>query len=332
MRHAPTSTAPSPASPAAGARMSLAVVATEVGAPVSVETIEADVREPGRGEVVIEVRAAGVNLADFLVCMGSVANPTLFPAHPLGYEVAGVISAMGPDTEIASGGGAVGDPVLAFRVVGGYAERVVVRAHDVYRKPDDLSYPEAANLLLCGTSAAKLLRVTGVGPGDTVLLHAASGGAGISCLQQATALGARVIGTCGEDNIGLVRRFGGEPVPYGDGLEERVRQLAPDGVQVALDCAGTDEALDVSFALVANRRRVMTCAAYPRAFVEDMEFTIGTWPGSAERAARAAVIEMAAAGRLVVPIAGTHPLSEAGKVLDFLSGRHPGGGKHALIP
>ena len=312
--------------------MSMAVVATKTGVPVSVRAIDVEVPAPGPGQVTIDVRAAGVNPADVVVCLGAIANATLFPAHPLGYEVAGVISAIGPGTEIASGGGAVGDPVLAFRVVGGYAERVNVRAGDVFRKPAELSFPEAANLLLCGTSAAKMLRVTGVTAGDTVLLHAASGGAGLSILQQARMLGARVIGTCGPDNAGLVRRFGGEPVEYGAGLEERVQDLAPHGVQAALDCAGTDEALDVSFALVRDRRRIMTCAAYPRAFDEDMEFTIGTWPAAAERAVRADLIDLAAAGKLVVPIVGTHPLSDAGNVLDFLSRRHPGGGKHALIP
>ncbi|GIJ44371.1 putative oxidoreductase [Virgisporangium aliadipatigenens] len=312
--------------------MSVAIVATKPGAPVAVEAVEVEVPAPGPGEVTVDVRAAGVNQADFLACLGPLANAPLFPAHPLGYEVAGVISAIGPDTAIASGGGAVGDPVLAFRTVGGFAERVTIRADDVYRKPDTIDFPEAANLLLCGTSAAKMLRVTEVAAGDTVLLHAASGGIGVSILQQARMLGARVIGTCGADNVEVVRRFGGEPVEYGDGLEARVRELAPDGVQVALDCAGTDEALDVSFALVRNRRRVMTCAAYPRAFDEDMEFSIGTWPAARERAARADIIALAAAGSLVVPIAGTHPLSAAGDVLNLLSGRHPGGGKHALVP
>jgi NADPH:quinone reductase len=310
----------------------VAIVATAVGAPVALKSIEVDVPAPGPGEVTIDVRAAGVNLADFMVCLGGIADATRFPAHPLGYEVAGVIAAIGPDTEIASGGGAVGDPVLAFRVRGGYAEQVNVRAGDVYAKPDALSFPEAANLLLCGTSAAKMLRVTGVAAGDTVLLHAASGGMGVSILQQARRLGARVIGTCGRDNFDLVRRFGGEPVEYGEGLAGRVRDLAPDGVQVALDCAGTDEALDVSIELVADGRRIMTCCGYPRAFDMDIEFSIGTWPGAAERAARADIIELAATGELVVPIAATHRLAEAEDVLNFLGRRHPGGGKHALIP
>jgi NADPH2:quinone reductase len=314
-------------------RMSLKIVATTFGAPVSLKMVDLERPPPGPGELTIDVRAAGVNMADFLVCLGVISNATLLPAHPLGLEVAGVISAIGPETHIASGGGAVGDPVLAFRVDGGFAEKVNVRADDVFRKPESLSFPEAANLLLCGTSAAKMLRVTAVVAGDTVLVHGASGGTGVSLLQQARMLGARVIGTCSKENFDLVRRFGGEPVEYGNGLVQRVRELAPDGVQVALDCAGTDEALDVSFELVRNRRRVMTCAAFPRAFREDMEFiSIGTRPVAPKRTTRADIINLAAAGKLIVPIAQTHSLAQASDVVNFVGRRHPGGGKHALIP
>lgn len=308
------------------------MIAPTFGPPDVLEPLDVTVPPPGPGEVTIGVRAAGVNMSDVLAIAGVVANPTLLPRHPVGYEVAGVISAIGPDTRIASGGGAVGDPVLAFRVVGGYAERLNVPAADVYRKPDLLSFPEAANLLLAATTASKLLRVTAVGAADVVVVHGASGATGVSVLQQAAMLGARVIGTCGRENFALVKRFGGEPVEYGEGLEDRVRELAPDGVQVALDCVGTDEALDVSFALVADRRRIMTTAAYPRALVEDMELMIGTYPAESERAARGRLIELAAAGRLVVPVVRTYPLARAAEALNFLAHGHPGGGKLALIP
>jgi NADPH:quinone reductase-like Zn-dependent oxidoreductase len=312
--------------------MTLSMIAPAFGPPDVLEPLEETVPPPGPGEVTIDVRAVGVNMSDVLAVAGVVASPALLPRHPIGYEVAGTVSAIGPDTRIASGGGAIGDPVLAFRVVGGYAERLNVSAADVFRKPDALSFPEAANLLLAATTAAKLLRVTAVAAGDVVVVHGASGATGVSVLQQAAMLGARVIGTCSRENFPLVRRFGGNPVEYGDGLEKRIRELAPDGVQVALDCVGTDEALDVSFALVANRRRVMTTAAYPRALVEDMELMIGTYPAESERAARGRLIDLAAQGRLVVPVVRTYPLIRAAEALSFLAQGHPGGGKLALIP
>ncbi|MER6441578.1 NADP-dependent oxidoreductase [Streptomyces sp. NPDC001185] len=312
--------------------MSLSMIASKFGPPDVLEPFDVSVPPPGPGEVTIDVRAAGVNMSDVLAIAGVLANPTLLPRHPVGYEVAGVISAIGPGTRIASGGGAIGDPVLAFRVVGGYAERLNVPAADVYRKPDALGFPEAANLLLAATTAYKLLRVTTVRAGEVVLVHGASGATGVSVLQQAAMLGARVIGTCSTENFELVKHFGGEPVEYGEGLAERVRELAPDGVHVALDCVGTDEALDVSFAVVANRRRIMTTAAYPRALVEDMEMTIGTYPAESERAARGPLIDLAAEGKLVVPVVRTYPLARASEALNFLAQGHPGGGKLALIP
>src|SRR6266700_8143709 len=118
--------------------MSLTMIAPTFGLPDVLEPIDVTVPPPGPGEVTIDVRAAGVNMSDFLAVTGTVSNPALLPRHPIGYEVAGVISAIGPDTRIASGGGEVGDSVLAFRVVAGYSERLNVRAGDVYRKPDAL--------------------------------------------------------------------------------------------------------------------------------------------------------------------------------------------------
>ena len=97
-----------------------------------------------------------------------------------------------------------------------------------------------------------MLHVTGVRAGNTVVVHGASGVVGVSVLQQARELGA-VRRTASEHNFDTVRRFGGEPVVYGDGLADRLRATAPDGFAAALDTVGTDEAVDVSLELVADR-------------------------------------------------------------------------------
>ena len=149
--------------------------------------------------------------------------------RPVGSEVAGVLAALGPDTEIASGGGAVGDEVLAFRIAGGYASAVTVPAADVFAKPAALDFPAAANLLLAGATAAETLQAVKVGAGETILVHGASGAVGVSVLQQARLLGARAVGTASERSFETVRRFGGVPVAYGPGLADRVRAAAPDG-------------------------------------------------------------------------------------------------------
>lgn len=184
-------------------------VATGFGGPEVLALIETDVPEPGPGEVTIEVRAAGVNPADYKHFAAG-QDPALLPLA-VGFEVAGVVSALGPGTGLASGGGAAGDEVVASLVTGGYASALTVPAADVFARPAPLSFAQAANLLLVGTTAAEMLEVTGVRPGDTILVHGAAGAVGASVLQQARALGARVVGTAVEADFGLVRTFGAQP-------------------------------------------------------------------------------------------------------------------------
>jgi NADPH2:quinone reductase len=208
-----------------------------------------------------------------------------------------------------------------------------VPASAVFARPAALAPEEAANLLLAGTTAAEMLHVTGVAAGDTVLLHGASGAVGVSVLQQAALIGARVIGTAGESSADVVRRFGGEPVRYGEGLADRVRALAPDGVAAALDAVGTDEAVDVSLELVADRQRIVTIAAMGRAERDGIRVIAGVMPASQafRDSVRAHLVELAADGRLVVPMARTFPLADAREALELLAGGHPGG-KLALLP
>ena len=198
---------------------------------------------------------------------------------------------------------AVGDEVLAFRISGGWATEVTVAARDVFAKPSSSSFGEAANLLLAGCTASDMLRVTDVGEGDTILVHGASGAVGVMVLQQAALVGARVIGTARERNFDVVTRFGGVPVTYGDGLEQRVREAAPDGIAAALDCVGTDEAVDVSLALVADRARIVTIAAQGRAKADGFTALGGAMPASVAHrdAVRADLVRLAGEGRLVVP-------------------------------
>ena len=252
---------------------------------------------------------------------------------PIGYEVAGVLSAIGPDTTIASGGGAVGDAVVAFRIHGGYATEVTVPAKDVFAKPARLSDEEAANLLLVGTTAAQMLHVTDVRAGETILVHGASGAVGVSILQQAAEIGARVIGTASEPSFARVRRFGGLPVEYGPGLAERVAEAAQGRIAAALDTVGTDEAVDVSLQLVPDRVRIVTIVAAKRAEEEGFHAVFGAQPESQafRDAHRAELLELAGSGRLQVPVARTYPLADAPEALAFLKEGHPGG-KLALIP
>lgn len=306
-------------------------VATDFGGLDVLDLQDVDVPPPARGEVSIAVRAAGMNPADYKH-IAREGDRSRLPI-PIGYEVSGVIDAIGPDTEIASGGGAIGDEVVAFRIEGGYSSALTVPAKDVFAKPPTLEHPAAANLLLAASTAAEMLHVTGVGDGDTVVLHGASGAVGVSVLQQARVIGARVIGTASRDSFDTVRRFGGEPVEYGDGLEDRLREIAPDGYAAALDSVGTDEAVDTSLSLVADRSRIVTIAAAPRAERDGFKAIGGTMKASAafRDDARPRLIALAADGRLVVPVARTFPLADAVEALRLLQSGHPGG-KLALVP
>ncbi|MBO0843006.1 MAG: alcohol dehydrogenase catalytic domain-containing protein, partial [Nocardioides sp.] len=221
-------------------------------APTSLSLEEHTPPAAGPGEVTIDVRAAGVNPADYK----HPQRATSFPV-PIGYEVAGVVSAVGE--RAGEGVGlSVGDEVVAFRVSGGWADAVTVPAADVFAKPDSIGFPEAANLLLAGSTAAEMLHVVGARSGETILVHGASGAVGVAVLQLAALDGIRVVGTASEANFKRVEEFGGVPVAYGDGLADRV---AGRSIVAALDCVGTEEAVEVSKALVPDLTRIVTIAA-----------------------------------------------------------------------
>ena len=306
-------------------------VATSWGSPDHWQFVEHDVPAPEQGKVSIRVFAAGVNPADAKHV--AAVRPGMELPVPIGYEVSGEISAIGPDTRIGSGAVDVGDEVIAFRVRGGYATEVTVPAEKVFAKPSTLTHPEAANLLLVGTTAAEMLAVTGAAPGETILLHGASGAVGVSVLQQARLRGIRVVGTASESRFDEVRRFGGLPVHYGPGLATRVRALAVGPIAAALDAVGTREAVDASLELVGDRRRIVTIAAADRARTDGILAIAGSMPESARfrDEVRSELIALAQNGDLVVPVARTFPLSEARVAHRLLATGHPGG-KLALIP
>ncbi len=305
-------------------------VAVDFGGPEVLEERTVDLPAPGRSEVTIDVRAAGMNPADYKhIAPGQ--NRGLLPLT-LGFEVAGVLAAIGAHARLAYGEGAVGDEVVAFPITGGYATALNVHANDVFAKPSRLGFPEAANLLLVGATASEMLHVTSVGPGDVVLLHGAAGAVGTSVLQQARLLGARVVGTASEPNFESVERYGGTPICYGDGLEQRVRSVVPEGVSAALDTTGSDEAIDVSIALVPDRGRIVTIAASQRAKTDHILWIGASNPSSGPYRAsqRARLLGLAGEGLIEVPIGATYPMREAKAALTALHGRHHNG-KLALV-
>ena len=184
-------------------------------------------------------------------------------------------------------------------------------------------------------TAAHALAAAGVGAGDVVLVHGASGGVGQMAVQLGVARGARVIGTASPANHDLLRELGAEPVAYGDGLADRVRALAPEGVDAALDLVGSDEALAVSLELVGDRDRIATIANFtdgPAAGIKVLGGGPGADPGTEVRqAARGELVELAGSGALRVTVAATYPLEEVADA-HRLSESGRAAGKIVLLP
>ena len=298
-----------------------AVVASAFGGPEVLSLIEVPLRPPGPGEVQIEVRAAGVNPVDYKsYARTSAGDPSKLPMR-LGYEASGVVLAVGEGAEGPAGAVRPGDAVIAYPAPGAYATELVTKAANVLPKPAELSFEQAGGLLLTGITAYQTLRVTNVVAGETVLVHGAAGGVGSMVVQIAVAARARVIGTASESGHAELRELGAEPVSYGSGLAERIRSLAPQGIDVAI---GT------SLALVADRERIATIAAWQRG--SELGLQVVTDPGPQGRAAAGLeLLRLVGEGKVRVLIAATYPLSQVIEAHTALASGHTHG-KIILVP
>lgn len=233
----------------------------EYGAPEVVRVVDAPAPAPGPTQVRIAVRAAGVNPIDWKILAGYMRElmPLELPAG-LGSDVAGVVDAVGSEvTEWA-----VGDEVLGRSTTGSFADLTLAESGELVRKPGGVSWEVAGSLAGAGGTAYAVLKKLGVKAGDTLLIHAAAGGVGTFAVQLATAQGVKVIGTAGESNHEYLRSLGATPVTYGDGLLERVRAVAPEGVDAVLDASGRGE-IPLSIALTGDPARVLTLVAFDAA-------------------------------------------------------------------
>ena len=207
----------------------------------------------GSDSVLVRVRAASVNPVDWKIRAGYL-DPiidTEFPAIP-GWDVAGVVERPGLDTpELAPGDEVYGYVRKDWLHGGTFAELVSAPVRTLARKPASLSFEEAAAVPLAGLTAYQTIERVGVRDGQTVLVHAAAGGVGQFAVQILRARGARVIGTASARNHDHLRGLGAEPVEYGDGLVERVRGIAPQGVDVVLDY-GSDDLVPTTRAVLAD--------------------------------------------------------------------------------
>ena len=305
------------------------VIAVAFGGPEVLSVAEEPATEPGPGQARIAVRAAGVNPVDYKSYSGAFgADPARLPVRP-GVEAAGVVTAAGPGAAGPAGPVAVGDEVIAFRAPGAYATELVAPASALVPRPAALDWAQAAGLMLTGVTAWHALAATDVHEGDTVLIHGGAGGVGLMAVQLATGRGATAVATASPARHGFLRDLGALPVAYGPGLAGRVRAAAPGGVDAALDLIGTDEAVDVSLELVADRTRIATIAAIARGRQEGIKLlggAPGADPGTQIRdAARLELARLAQDRALRVFVTQTFPLARAADAHRAVMGGHTTG-------
>ena len=229
-----------------------AVIVDEYGPPDVLKVIELGQPSPGPGQVRVRVRAGGVQPFDTYLRQGRPAFRATLP-HQLGNEFSGVVDALGP----AAVGWSEGDAVLGWAHMTCLADYVIADTTAIVAKPPEMAWEVAGALSASGQTACTALRELQITAGETLLVHAAAGGAGSAAVQLARHHGARVIGTASRVNHDYLTSIGAIPVAYGRGLVDRVRTLAPNGVDAALDGIG-GQALRDSLALVPDRNRIAT--------------------------------------------------------------------------
>jgi NADPH:quinone reductase-like Zn-dependent oxidoreductase len=291
-----------------------AVRYSRFGGPEVLEIVDLPDPLAGPGQVRIAVRAAGVNPSDWKKRKGLMDGEL---PQTLGYEAAGVVDELGPDVA----GVAVGDRVFGFCPDGAAQAELAVLSY--YAPiPPVLDFVGAAALPAAVETATRALDQLGVGSGSTLLVNGASGSVGSAAVQLAVVRGARVIGTAGPANQQYLRALGAEPVTYGPGLVARVRALAPGGVDLALDVAGSGVLAEL-IELTGPAGHVLTVADFGGARRHGVRFS----SGDAGRAVHALgeIGELIESGRFSLRVAQSFPLAKVAEAHRLSEQGHAGG-------
>lgn len=297
-----------------------AIVYTEIGPAEVLHLAEVDQPQAGPGQVRLAVRAAGVNPIDWKIRSGAFGAVSE-PATP-GIDVAGVVDQVGDDvTDLA-----VGDEVFGFAEGGSYAQYAVASA--VVDKPPAMPWEVAAAVPVAAETSQRVLDLLEVAQGETLVIHGAAGSVGAITAQLAVARGATVIGTASEGNHDYLRSLGVTPTVYGDGIVERVRALAPDGVDAVFDAAGKG-ALPASIKLRGGTTDRIVTIADPAADEHGVTFSSGGGDRSLEglRQVAARYVD----GAMDLPVRETHPLADAAEAHRSSEQGH-GRGAIVLVP
>ncbi|MCV7311381.1 NADP-dependent oxidoreductase [Mycobacterium paraffinicum] len=285
-----------------------------------------DMPAPAPGEVVVEVRAAGINPGEAAIRTGAIHEmfPATFPSGE-GSDLAGVVTALGPGVTEFS----VGDEVLGFSLRrSSHATHAAVPAGQLVRKPAHLSWEIAGSLYVVGVTAYAAVRAVAPQPGETVAVSAAAGGVGSLVVQLLALRKARVLGIAGPGNADWLRAHGVSPIPYGDGLADRLREAAPTGIDVFIDLFGP-EYVQLAVDLGVAPDRIDTIISFQKAGEVGAKTE-----GSAEASTPEVLAEMAdlvVSGTIDFEVAATYPLDRVADAYEQLEKRHTHG-KIVLLP
>ena len=287
---------------------------------------EVAVPEPGPGEVLVKVAAAGINPGEATIREGALAKvwPSTFPSGQ-GSDLAGTVVELGED---------VGQVALGDEVIGWTDERasqadfVVVAVGHLVPRPAELPWEVAGSLHVVGATAWAAVRAVDLHPGETVVVSAAAGGVGTLAVQLAGRTGAKVVGIASAANHEWLRQHDVVPVTHGDGLAERIREVAPEGVDAFLDLFGSGY-VELALELGVRPDRIDTVADF--AAVEKHGVKADGNAAGARQEVFAELAAQLAKGELELPIAATYPLDQVRAAYDDLERRHTRG-KIVLVP
>ena len=290
---------------------------------------DVDVPELGPSEVLVEVRAAGINPGEAMIRSGLLHDrlPATFPSGQ-GTDFAGVVVETGSDVTTF----AVGDEVLGFSWArSSHARHTAVPAAQLIPKPRNLAWEVAGALDVAGTTAYAAVRAVRVRPGDVVAVSAATGGVGTLVVQLLVQLGATVLGIASPTNADWLIAHGVTPVEYGEGLEGRLRAAAPDGIDAFIDLFGPEYVrLAAHLDVPADRINTIVVSDAAIELATRIEGAAALTFDEAHDALRE-LADAVAAGTLELPIAATYPLDRVADAFEELERRHSFG-KIVLVP
>ena len=282
------------------------------------DVVEVDAPSAGEGQVVVRVRAAGINPGEAAIREGALHErwPATFPSGQ-GSDLAGVVTEVGPGVE----GVAVGDEVIGYTDNrASHAELAVVEAEHLTPRPSAVPWEVAGALYVVGATAYAAVRAVDLREGDAVAVSGAAGGVGTLAVQLARQAGATVVGLASEDHHDWLRDHGVIPVTYGDGVAERIREAAGGRVDAFIDLYGSGY-VELALELGVAPERIDTIADFTAPQRHPGVRTDGNMAG-ASAANLAELAALIADGRLELPIAGVYPLAEVREAFTELERRH----------